>query len=263
MSRGETVYPKFMRQYVCNPSQMNGKDITGGGRNGGYYRFVYVRDSKLYSFGSHYLMCMFKEGVALVNSARYSQCTTAQLKHLHDALDSIGARVLPFHNIGKDEELPEGGPGLRNILAPIEDTLVTRLVSNLGKPWNIGERCLDLLNIRKNPDAIIGDILSSTVKEYLEKTEGTSDLGELLAKCKESDLPDLLDVYRMVNDVNHVPKTRAGKAAGLLLGRQKTYPYVRFHNMVEAFLNDLENFGIEVAAVNLAPLDGGAVLATL
>lgn len=253
------TYESLIRTFVQDPWEAEGKTVNTYTRFGEMLA-IYVEKEKLYSFGSHYLMCAFDHGYALVNGDHYSQSTGAQLSILHTALRERYIKIVPFLNHGKNEHI-QGLPAIRNLLALVEGAIVGRIASRTCKQYSLFDGVSKLIIARKNPDSLLEDLLGDNLVGYLTAKGLPHTVPDIVEQRGEL-TPNLTDVYRVIKDPNHIPITDTGRKAGLVLGRAENYNRLRINKALRNFYADVMAYGMEVAAINLAPQDGGRALQT-
>jgi hypothetical protein len=251
------TYESLIEAFVTNPSAAEGKTVNTYTRFGEMLA-LYVDRGKLYSFGSHYLMCAFDHGYALVNSDRYSQSTSSQLNILYAALSKRGIKVVHFLNHSKNEHL-SNLPALRNFLSLVEGRISGRMAGHTCKQYSLFDGVSKLIIARKNPGRLLEDLLDEDLAGYLAAKGLPHTIPDLIAQCGEL-VPNLVDVDRVIKDPHYIPTTDTGRKAGLALGRAENYDRLRINKALRNFYADAMAYGMEVAAINLAPQDGGRAL---
>lgn len=250
MSRKD--FEPFISQWLSNPSEVEGKRVTNHGNSQ-----LFVDDGDLWSYGYHYLLGKHGDGrVVFVNDSTHSMTTTTQQNILRRLAHNRRYQVVPFIRTADVSGV------LRYMDRRIGDFLLSRLRVQGG---NIIPAAQAMILGRKNPMAILTDVFDAESIFFCVNHSNQPDLPSLveeyLAKNHSGDsLCDLRDVLDTINCPDYQPKYESGRVMKFLMGKANDIKGRRIPKSISQYVYDIETYGPEVAAMNLATEDKGLAI---
>jgi hypothetical protein len=247
-------YKEFFQRWISNPIAMEGKDIHGMGRDGsGLVRRVFVKNGDVYSYGNHYLMCRYRDGIYFVNGLNYST-TTAKQRH------ALCLELRKAHTVLNFQWTPDASGVLYHLDKTIPDRL-SQVLSTSGK--GVVEAAELIQKFKGKPYELLEYFVDDTTLTYLKQATKLNTFAEIVDKL--SPLPtnsfwDLDDMLAVVRDRSYQPTRLPGRITAFLLGYSKTVQGKKLCAPLKQYLHDLEHYGDTVAAMNLASRDSGRAL---
>lgn len=250
MSRKD--FEPFISQWLSNPSEVEGKKVSNHGNHQ-----LFVAGGDLWSYGYHYLLGKKGENRTLfVNDSVHSMTTTTQQNILRRLAHSQRYQVIPFIRTADVSGV------LRYMDRRISGFLLSRLRVHGG---NIIPAAQAMILGRKNPMALLTDVFDTESIYFCVSHSNQPDLTSLvedyLAKDRSGDsLCDLRDVLDTIKYPDYQPLYESGRVMKFLMGKAKDIKGRRIPKSISQYVYDIETYGPEVAAMNLATEDNGLTI---
>jgi hypothetical protein len=250
MSRKD--FEPFISQWLSDPSSVEGKKVRNHGNSQ-----LFVEGGKLWSYGYHYLLGKRGEGrVMFVNDATHSMTTTTQQNILRRQAHNRRYQVIPFIRTADVDGV------LRYMDRRVRGFLLSRLRVHGG---NIIPAAQSMILGRKNPMAILTDVFDSDSIHFCISNSNQPDLFSLVESYLQRDrsggtLCDLRDVLDTIKYPDYQPLYESGRVMKFLMGKSKNIKGRRVPKCITQYVNDIEMYGPEVAAMNLATEDNGLTI---
>ena len=244
MSRKD--FEPFISRWLSNPSEVEGKKVTNHGN-----RQLFVAEGDLWAYGYHYLLGKHGEDrVVLVNNSVYSQTTSTQQNILRRLAHTRGYQVISFLGSADVEGV------LQYVDSRIGEFLLGRLRAQRG---SIIPAAQVLILGRKNPMAILTDVFDPNSINFCLRHSDQKDLFGLVESYPNG-LVDLRDVLDTIKYPDYQPLCESGRVMKFIMGKAKDIKGRRVHKSISQYAYDIETYGPEVAAMNLATEDKGLAI---
>lgn len=241
-------FEPFISRWLSNPSEVEGKKVTNQDK-----RQLFVAEGDLWSYGYHYLLGKRGEDrVVFVNGSVYSVTTTTQQNILRRLAHTQGYQVIPFH----------GSADVEGVLQYMDHRIGYFLLSRLRvHGGNIIPAAQAMILGRKNPMAILTDVFDPKITNFCIRHSNQKDLFGLVESYPHG-LVNLRDVLDTIKYPDYQPLYESGRVMKFLMGKAKDIKGRRVPKCISQYAYDIETYGPEVAAMNLATEDKGLTIQT-
>jgi hypothetical protein len=195
------------------------------------YNNVYAVDGVLYSYGPHYPLARFHNQYLLVNTEGYSSATASHISTVYQSKPAY-TTLIAVHDIMHPKQ------GYFDCKLAEAPNAVLSLFKNMRSPENYW-RLFQLKNA--SPKGVLNSFLINEGEIYFIEELGI-DLDSLYMEVMHA-APKLALLLQFLRDPQYE------KPKGLRTPKAFT-----------SFIQDCKKYGLQVAAVNLAPLDQGKLL---